>query len=476
MEGCNSIMKILHYMLGLPPVRSGGLIKYVLDLIESEIKEGHEASLLIPGKMQQKKGDVCKIKKGSFKAIPCYRIENALPVLVGVGLDEVERLYEYGNEKVYKIFLQTCKPDIIHVHSLMGLHLAFLKAAKKSGIPIIYTTHDYYGLCLKASLLKQGQICNDSNWDFCSICQEKKASVKKLVIKQSEGYRLLEANRFYQWLKNSPHLSMLKLHFKMLYKKEKTGGQINPLNITKVSYNEKEKYEMLRNYYREMFACVTAFHFNSAQTKEIFETYLGRLNGRVLTVSNHMIKDCRRIKKQSRIVKIGFVGHGAETKGFHILKNALDELYSEGINNFECHIYFNLQEKTFPYMKQHMPYEENQAAEVYGNLDIVVMPSVWKETFGMVVLEALSYGVPVVVSKYAGAKDYLTEQPGMGIIVNPVKEELKAVLKELCQNPEKILEMNKQICAWKHEFSYETHVQEIIKFYNENLNFDKNFE
>ena len=39
-------MKILHYSLGLPPFRSGGLTKYSMDLINQQAKLGADISLL----------------------------------------------------------------------------------------------------------------------------------------------------------------------------------------------------------------------------------------------------------------------------------------------------------------------------------------------------------------------------------------------------------------------------------------------
>ena len=41
---------------------------------------------------------------------------------------------------------------------------------------------------------------------------------------------------------------------------------------------------------------------------------------------------------------------------------------------------------------------------VYAEMDLLVVPSIWKETFSLVTLEALSYGVPVLVSDNVGAK------------------------------------------------------------------------
>ena len=43
--------------------------------------------------------------------------------------------------------------------------------------------------------------------------------------------------------------------------------------------------------------------------------------------------------------------------------------------------------------------------EFYHKIDLLVVPSQWHETFGLVVLEALANNVPVVCSDRVGAKD-----------------------------------------------------------------------
>ena len=69
------------------------------------------------------------------------------------------------------------------------------------------------------------------------------------------------------------------------------------------------------------------------------------------------------------------------------------------------------------------------------------MPSIWYETFGLVVLEALSYGVPVIVTKNVGAKDLL--QGEFGLVIEPTKEAIEeAILKMKDINERKILNYN----------------------------------
>ena len=44
---------------------------------------------------------------------------------------------------------------------------------------------------------------------------------------------------------------------------------------------------------------------------------------------------------------------------------------------------------------------------IYSDIDILIVPSKWKETFGLITIEALSYGVKVFVSENVGSKDLL---------------------------------------------------------------------
>lgn len=66
-------------------------------------------------------------------------------------------------------------------------------------------------------------------------------------------------------------------------------------------------------------------------------------------------------------------------------------------------------------MKIHGRYTYDQLGAIFDKTDVLVAPSIWYETFGYTVLEALSYGVPVIVSSTVGAKDIIPE--GCGIVI-----------------------------------------------------------
>ena len=60
-------------------------------------------------------------------------------------------------------------------------------------------------------------------------------------------------------------------------------------------------------------------------------------------------------------------------------------------------------------------------------MDMLIVPSLCYETFGLVVLEALSFGVPVMVSATVGAKDIVKTYDERFIFHTP--DELNSKLK-----------------------------------------------
>jgi glycosyltransferase involved in cell wall biosynthesis len=95
-----------------------------------------------------------------------------------------------------------------------------------------------------------------------------------------------------------------------------------------------------------------------------------------------------------------------------------------------------------PYIKSHDRYSYGDLDQIFEETDVLVAPSIWYETFGYTVLEALSYGVPVVISGTVGAKDIL--DIGTGIVIEDItSDKLMSAFSSL--NAEKLKEMNKAI-------------------------------
>jgi glycosyltransferase involved in cell wall biosynthesis len=76
-----------------------------------------------------------------------------------------------------------------------------------------------------------------------------------------------------------------------------------------------------------------------------------------------------------------------------------------------------------------------RAEEFYRELDVLVVPSLWHEPFGMVVIEAFAHGVPVVGSR-RGAIPELVAEGRTGLLFDPdAPGELRRALAGLVAEP-----------------------------------------
>ena len=420
-------MKILHYSLGFPPYRSGGLTKFSMDLMREQISEGHEVSLMWPGEMKLVSNNV-SIKKGApVDDIDSYEVINPLPVSYDEGISDFDAFTAEGDITVYEQFLDELKPDVIHVHTLMGLHKSFLKAAKEKGIRLVFTTHDFFPVCPKVTMFRHGRICASvSTCEECGVCNNTALSLKKIQILQSPAYRAA---------KDTAIVRKMRKQHRDEYLGDDTGRDENG------SAGTAEDYKNLRNNYHEMLSMMDVIHYNSTVAKTAYESILQMPEGKVISLSHSGISDNRKMKDfAGETLRIRYLGAQSAAKGYLLLKNALDELWKTR-QDFVLDIHFEPVESA-PYIRSHERFGYDELDKIFDETDVLIAPSIWYETFGFTVLEALSYGVPVIISGTVGSKDILAD--GAGIVIDDIDEQ-KIIDAVNSLNKDRLTKMNKAV-------------------------------
>jgi glycosyltransferase involved in cell wall biosynthesis len=101
----------------------------------------------------------------------------------------------------------------------------------------------------------------------------------------------------------------------------------------------------------------------------------------------------------------------------------------------------------------------------YESADIVVMPSVWPESFGKVGVEAMSVGRPVIASRVGGIPEWLDDKK-TGFLVEPGKSDKIAEKVLLLFSDNKLrLEMSREAGIHAKQFSIEHHTENILRTY-----------
>ena len=427
-------MKVLHYTLGFQPYRIGGLVKYSSDLMFEQIKLGYEVFSLYPkGINIFKDGPV--IKSGNEDGpITKYELVNSLPLAFFGGIKNPDDFKVSIKKNVYYDFLMGVQPDVIHLHTIMGLHEEFFLAAKDLGIPLLFTTHDYFGISPNPTFFANGisfhEETSNESWQKMSI--------------HAKTTKILKLNQ----LKSYPTLKLIIKSIFKLFRK----SQAREVQLTNGNYENQNDtdYSFLRNYYYHIFSFIDYFHFNSTMSEYVYRHHLPfGLNGEVLSITHSAIQNIQKIDKSvSHKTRIAYIGPAQLDKGFYeflklsrLLPKDKYELHTFGHEIFEKFT------REFGIV-QHGRFKNNELREIYKGIDVVVLPSLWAETFGFNGLEALMYGKTVFVSENVGMKDLLPEEY---IFTNI--EELPELLEEYIPLPEqKIKDMA-------------THGKEIVSLY-----------
>ena len=215
-----------------------------------------------------------------------------------------------------------------------------------------------------------------------------------------------------------------------------------------------------------MLKKIDLIQFNSSISETIYKNYFLPKKSVVMTISHSNIQDARKTLSWNweNILRITYLGPTKPYKGYTVLKQALDELWNDGKTDFRLNIY-NSTSDISPYMRiKAGGFKQSELSKIFAETDILVAPSVWYETFGFTVLEAISYGIPVIVSNRVGAKDII----GNGGIVLEAgdAQQLKSVVAELTE--EKIMELRKSVQKDARIKTWRQLVLENYKMYEDN--------
>jgi len=179
--------------------------------------------------------------------------------------------------------------------------------------------------------------------------------------------------------------------------------------------------------------------------------------------------------KDYETLDILFVGGLHEHKGIHILLNAFKSLTEP---NVLLHIVgqgplaelvssFASQDKRVRYYGFIPPGEE--LWRLYAKANLLVFPSTWLEPLGIVSIEALSFGTPVIASAIGGIREVIQDGYN-GLLFKPGDvEDLTRTLKRALSDTELLRKLGKNARESAQRYNLESHIESLLKVYEEVL-------
>lgn len=393
-------MRILHYSLGFPPQRRGGLVNYCLDLAREQVRGGNQVALLYPGTASLwSKETWIKSKaktRQTLAGVAAYEIINPLPLSIMGGFrNPASFMKPVADPGIYGEFLAEVNPSVIHLHTLYGLHQEFLAAAHRQGIPLVYTTHDYYGLCANPTFFYQNEDYSQKN------------SVDLWYAISAEGMAPWQLHLLQSPIYPAVRLLSKKLRisrtgaYKPVAQKKATGQPPETTQLTQL--------QQLMDYYQAMFQKMDVFHFNSSVAEKVYRKNIqGSIYGWRIPITNQRASGQKPVNKAPASTKrVAYAGPYEAYKGYEVFLQWVAE--NCDVPGISFHLWGDSKVVQTPaYITNHGRFRT--ATELYEKTDVLIIPSLWQETFGFHVIEALASGTPVFTSHNVGAKDLLPEE------------------------------------------------------------------
>ncbi len=325
-----------------------------------------------------------------------------------------DRVLEY-----FKKVLDEEKPDIVHYHNFLGLSFKIAEEVKNRGIKSFYTPHNYHFIDPNLYMIKN----NLKSWDNTNFFEHSDLP------------------------KSNPN---------------KIKHYENRIAIARETINKNIDYTLaISNREKEILVDF------GADAEKIFVVHQPPVISDLdynKPISDEFVK---------LPIKFGYIGSVIPHKGVHKIVQAAQTLSK---SDAEFHIYGLGNELYKKEMMRidakglcvwHNEYKYEKLGEILCSLDCIIVPSIWEEAAGLVVLEAINFGIPVIGARIGGIPDFIIENVNGRTYPANSERNLAAILRELVNAPN-MLDVYKINC--KNLFKFSDYINHIIKLYTKAIN------
>lgn len=141
---------------------------------------------------------------GLYDLLPAPRGAAPSRAAPGLPVRAAHHLLNAGSprwERLAAEALRRSRPDVLHTNTIVGLTPAIWRAARRLGVPVVHTLHDYHLLCARTTLLRSdGRLCDRAPWPCRELWRwKRRATADVNVVTAPSRYvlqRHLEAGGF----------------------------------------------------------------------------------------------------------------------------------------------------------------------------------------------------------------------------------------------------------------------------------------
>ncbi|QSA98931.1 glycosyltransferase family 4 protein [Methylococcus sp. EFPC2] len=339
--------------------------------------------------------------------------DRTLSSKVRIAIDSVWSKHIY--DELTKLIVAK-KPDIAHFHNTFPqLSGSVYAACHDNGVPVVQTLHNFRSICANALLLRDGKPCLDCvNGNLVPALIHRcyrgsfAATAAQVMTIQSNRWRGAYVSGVDRYIALTNFAAEILIE----------GGL------------PRDRIEIKGNF-------VSRPSIKGAGDGN-YVLFIGRLS------EEKGVRILIEAWKYVRDVSLKIVGDGA-------LMQELQSLAASVSDNIE-----------FLGLRSH-----DEVLELLGHALVMVMPSIWYETFGMVAIESFSVGTPVLASAIGGLNE-VVEDGITGLKFEPGNpKDLAEKLISLLNNRGGLVNLRKSTLAvFEEKYTAEKNIEDILMIYN----------
>jgi rhamnosyltransferase len=394
-------LKVLMVVHGFPPDSWAGVEVLSLTLARALRERGHEVVLFVRSPGTQDEPDR-SLSESGFDGFRVHRFVNQLAFS---GVDETYRFAPA--EQAFDRVLAAEQPDVVHLQHMIHLSTGLIDRCRAVDVPCVATVSDFWPRCPKVQLIRDDRTnCTLPPPGLgCAPCVKGKPALVPAMA------------RFDRWLGPLPRIWA-----------QRVGQSVPPLPPGR----QKSKEDMAALVRREVWMAevlqrLDALVVPSATLKRALEG-LGIPPAQVRLsaygLDTRWLADGppeRRPREPGQPLRVGFIGSIVWYKGLEVAARAVAALGDKETGAAVLHVHGDHEGGNDPTVAAlirsvtdsaraiagdriefHGRFDHDQLAANHAGLDVLVVPSLWQEAYGLTVREAHLAHTPVVGSDIAG--------------------------------------------------------------------------
>jgi glycosyltransferase involved in cell wall biosynthesis/GT2 family glycosyltransferase len=374
---------------------------------------GYEVAVFYAGLTHSVYTNPYYLEESLDSGVKLYGVYNRRKNFIMESLPELE----ISDERVVKLFsdiLDDFKPDVVHYFNFLGLSFAIADEVKKRNIPSFYSPENYH-LLDPALYMFTNDLQNWQGTDFFKNSELNKKYPQKAALYNDRSEKALDLlnNRIDYTLSISKRVKEIFVDF---------GADPSKISIVHQIPYTIENAEKAQN-------------------------------------SN----------KSNSKIKFAFIGTLIPHKGVHKIFEAIQLLSSD---NYEMHVFGFGSDIYMQELKKmagtaevhwHGGYKGRDLPDLLQDIDIAIIPSIWEECAGLVVLEALALGIPVIISRIGGMTDFIRDGRNGFTYPHNSARNLAAIMQMLLDFPDTVEHLKSNA---KCDLTFTDYIHHLSKLYD----------